>query len=57
MKRSLKKEYTLALMAIALFSWPVARAQQQQFNANPETAISDALSAACRQDSPALPIP
>jgi len=53
-KRSLKKEYTLALTAIALFSWPVARAQQQQVNANPETAISDALSAACRQDSPAF---
>ena len=27
---------------------------QQQINANPETALSDALSAACRQDSPAF---
>ena len=31
-----------------------ARAQQQQAGANPETALSDALSAACRQDSPAF---
>jgi hypothetical protein len=28
--------------------------QQQQTTANPETALSDALSAACRQDSPAF---
>ena len=38
---------------IALAS-PTLRAQQQQVNANPETALSDALSAACRQDAPAF---
>jgi hypothetical protein len=43
----------LALSAIAALSVPSARAQQQA-NANPETALSDALSAACRQDSPAF---
>jgi hypothetical protein len=44
----------LALLAIAAVSAQGARAQQQQGNANPETALSDALSAACRQDSPAF---
>jgi type II secretory pathway pseudopilin PulG len=45
----------LALAAIAALSVPTARAQQQQqANANPETSLSDALSAACRQDSPAF---
>lgn len=38
----------------SLFPSREARAQQQQSNANPETALSDALSAACRQDSPAF---
>jgi hypothetical protein len=45
----------LALAAIVALSAPRARAQpQQQASANPETALSDALSAACRQDSPAF---
>ena len=44
----------LAFMAIAALSGTNARAQQQQASANPETALSDALSAACRQDSPAF---
>ena len=49
------KPVLLALAAIAALSGPVARAQQQQQTpANPETALSDALSAACRQDSPAF---
>ena len=47
------KPILLALTVIAFLSGPVARAQQQ-VNANPETALSDALSAACRQDSPAF---
>jgi type II secretory pathway pseudopilin PulG len=45
------------LLALAIFSFLSAqnsRAHQQQVNANPETALSDALSAACRQDSPAF---
>jgi hypothetical protein len=46
----------LAIAMIAGLSGPVALAQpqQQQTIANPETALSDALSAACRQDSPAF---
>ena len=46
----------LAFVFVAVFSAPVARAQQQQIqtNGNPETALSDALSAACRQDSAAF---
>jgi len=48
------KRVVLALAAIAVLSGPTARAQLQQINANPETALSDALSAACRQDSPAF---
>jgi len=44
-----------ALAAFAMLSWASASAQQQQqVNANPETALSDALTAACRQDSPAF---
>jgi type II secretory pathway pseudopilin PulG len=42
----------LTLAAIVAVSGPTASAQQQQATANPETALSDALSAACRQDSP-----
>jgi len=48
------KPVLLALAAIAAVSGPTASAQQQQANANPEAALSDALSAACRQDSPAF---
>jgi hypothetical protein len=49
------KPVLLALAAVAAFSELGARAQQQQqANANPATALSDALSAACRQDSPAF---
>jgi type II secretory pathway pseudopilin PulG len=47
------KPILLALAVFSFFSAPKARAQQQ-LNANPETALSDALSAACRQDSPAF---
>jgi type II secretory pathway pseudopilin PulG len=47
------KPVLLAFAAIAALSGPGARAQQQTM-ANPETALSDALSAACRQDSPAF---
>jgi hypothetical protein len=43
----------LALLLTALVA-PGVWAQQQQVSANPETALSDALSAACRQDSPAF---
>ncbi len=49
-----------ALLALALFALlltPKMRAQQQQQTLpNPETALSNALSAACRQDSPAFAI-
>jgi hypothetical protein len=48
------KPVLLALASIAVLSGPRTRAQQQPANANPETALSDALSAACRQDSPAF---
>ena len=50
------KPVLLALVLIALLPSPSSRAQQQQqqTTANPETALSDALSAACRQDSPAF---
>jgi type II secretory pathway pseudopilin PulG len=49
------KPVLLALAAIAVFSGPSASAQQQQqITSNPETALSDALAAACRQDSPAF---
>ena len=49
------KPVLLALALIALLPSQSARAQQQQqTTANPETALSDALSAACRQDSPAF---
>jgi hypothetical protein len=45
----------LALSAIATFSPQNANAQQlPQATPNPETALTDALSAACRQDSPAF---
>lgn len=44
----------IVVAALAGLSGTDARAQQQQINANPETALSDALSAACRQDSPAF---
>jgi hypothetical protein len=43
----------LALLLTAIVA-PGVWAQQQQVSANPETALSDALSAACRQDSPAF---
>jgi hypothetical protein len=49
----LKPVLLVTLAIIALFPGSIARAQQQA-NANPETALSDALSAACRQDSPAF---
>jgi hypothetical protein len=50
------KPVLLALAIFSFFSAPKARAQQQELpiSANPETALSDALSAACRQDSPAF---
>jgi len=48
------KPILLALAAIAALSGPGAFAQQHQTGTNPETALSDALSAACRQDSPAF---
>jgi hypothetical protein len=49
------KPVLLALATIAALSASGAGAQQpQQASANPETALSDALSAACRQDSPAF---
>jgi hypothetical protein len=49
------KPVLLALAAIAALSGARASAQQQQQTmANPETALTDALSAACRQDSPAF---
>jgi hypothetical protein len=45
----------LAFMAIAAFSAQNANTQQlPQATANPETALTDALTAACRQDSPAF---
>ena len=44
----------LALALIAALSQNARAAQQLQPAANPETALSDALSAACRQDSPAF---
>jgi hypothetical protein len=51
----LKPVLLVALAAITLLPMPSARAQQQQqIAANPETALSDALTAACRQDSPAF---
>src|SRR3984957_2862981 len=45
-----------ALAVIILFGVyaPWVRAQQQPMATPPETALSDALSAACRQDSPAF---
>ncbi len=43
----------LAILALAALAAPSARAQQQA-GANAETALSDALSAACRQDSAAF---
>ena len=48
------KPILLALAAVAALVGTSARAQQQQAGANPETALSDALSAACRQDSAAF---
>jgi hypothetical protein len=51
MGRTRSRFVTLALAAIAALLAPCARAQQQAA-ANPETALSDALSAACRQDAP-----
>jgi hypothetical protein len=50
------KPALLALAIIAALSALNAHAQQQQTMENPETALSDALSAACRQDSPAFAI-
>jgi hypothetical protein len=47
------KPVLLALAAIFALPGPSLNAQQQAA-ANPETALSDALSAACRQDSPAF---
>ena len=45
----------LACACILALSAPGARAQQQpQAGANPETALSDALTAACKQDAPAF---
>src|SRR4029077_9880959 len=44
----------LLLTTIMALAAPGLWAQQQQVSANPETALSDALSAACRQDSPAF---
>jgi hypothetical protein len=52
-KPGMLKPVLLALVAIAGLLAPGARAQQQA-SANPETSLSDALSAACRQDSPAF---
>jgi hypothetical protein len=50
-----RKPVLLALATIAALSGTSVRAQQQrQIMADPETALSDALSAACRQDSPAF---
>ena len=48
--------YWRALGAIAALFGPPARAQQQQTPEDPETALTDALSAACRQDSAAFAI-
>jgi hypothetical protein len=48
------KPFLLAVAAIAALSPTSAVAQQQQAATNPETALTDALSAACRQDSPAF---
>jgi hypothetical protein len=48
------KPVLLALASIVALSTQLAGAAQQQAAANPETALSDALSAACRQDSPAF---
>ncbi len=48
------KPALLTLALIAFLPSPSARAAQQQPTANPETALSDALSSACRQDSPAF---
>jgi hypothetical protein len=48
------KPILLALAAIVTFSSLNLGAAQQLASANPETALSDALSAACRQDSPAF---
>jgi hypothetical protein len=47
------------LLGLAIFSFlcvrdSCAQQLQQQISANPETALSDALSAACRQDFPAF---
>jgi type II secretory pathway pseudopilin PulG len=39
---------------VALFGPQISAAQQQQSPVPPETALSNALSAACRQDSPAF---
>ncbi|HEX3376599.1 MAG TPA: hypothetical protein VHS29_07035, partial [Candidatus Acidoferrales bacterium] len=50
------KRVLLVLTVIFIFAVcaPWARAQQQPMSMPPETALSDALSAACRQDSPAF---
>ncbi len=50
------KPVLLALAAIVALSALNTGAAQQQAAANPETALTDALSAACRQDSPAFAI-
>lgn len=43
-----------AIAPFVVITAPPVHAQTQQINANPETALSDALSAACRQDAPAF---
>jgi hypothetical protein len=48
------KPVLLAFAAIVAFSSLNVSAAQQPASASPETALSDALSAACRQDSPAF---
>ncbi len=49
------KPVLLALVTIALLATPEVHAAPQQLStANPEVSLSDALSAACRQDSPAF---
>jgi hypothetical protein len=56
-KRGVKREQmglVLALACVSTMSALGARTQPQQAGANPETAVSDALSAACRQDAPAF---
>jgi len=54
LRRPSRRFRALSLLALAgLFSASLARAQQQA-PANPETALSEALSSACKQDSSAF---